>query len=85
LHISPTTGRRFQATRSIIVIVTIDQNQRVAGCEIQNAACGKSGVMLLLKLVKTAEKEASNHQEDLQEHLPHGAKVLKSLALPWSN
>ena len=27
------------------------------GCEIQNAACGHSGVMIRLKIVKTAEEE----------------------------
>jgi hypothetical protein len=55
-----------------------------SGCEIQNVACGKSGVMIRLKLVKTAEEEASNHQEDHQDHLPPEAKVLKSLVLPGS-
>jgi Transposase IS4 len=55
------------------------------GCEIQNVACGQSGVMIRLKLVKTAQEEASNHQEDHQDDLPHGAQVLKVLVLPWSN
>jgi Transposase IS4 len=30
------------------------------GCKIQNAACGESGVMIRLKLVKTAEEEATS-------------------------
>jgi Transposase IS4 len=55
------------------------------GCEIQNAACGVSGVMIWLRLVKTAEEEASNHGEDHQDHLPHGAQVLRWLVSPWAN
>lgn len=40
------------------------------GCEIQNSACGESGVMLRLKLVKTAEAEDLSANED--EHgIPH--------------
>ena len=34
--------------------IAIDQNPE-NGCEIQNSACGRSGVMLRLRLVKTAE------------------------------
>jgi hypothetical protein len=35
------------------------------GCEIQNSACGRSGVMIHLKLVKTAmEAEALGSTED---------------------
>jgi hypothetical protein len=45
------------------------------GCEIQNSACGDSGVMLRLKLVKTAEAEDQNVQED-GDSIPHGAKIL---------
>jgi Transposase IS4 len=41
--------------------------------------------MLCLKLVKAAEEEASNQEDANQEHLPHGAQVLKSLVSPWSN
>jgi hypothetical protein len=59
------------------------ENQRVVARSRMRHV--ESGAMLRLKLVKTAEEEASYHQEDHQEHLPHGAKVLKSLVLPWSN
>jgi hypothetical protein len=54
------------------------------GCEIQNAACGNSGVMLRLKLVKTAEEEGANALED-DDGLLHGTVVLKNLVLPWAN
>jgi Transposase IS4 len=52
---------------------------------MQNTACGVSGVMIQLRLVKTAEEEASNHGEDHQDHLPHRAQVLRWLVSPWAN
>ena len=53
------------------------------GCEIQNAACGRSGVMIRLKLVKTAtEAEALGSTED-ESGILHGTKVLKELIEPW--
>ena len=56
------------------------------GCEIQNSACGKSGIMLRLKLVKNAEAEGEGDglQED-SEGLIHGCVVLKELVKPWYN
>ncbi|KAG7345146.1 transposase IS4 [Nitzschia inconspicua] len=53
------------------------------GCEIQNAACGQSGIMLRLKLVKTAAEESTTTQVH-DEHLLHGTNVLKFLVSPWS-
>jgi Transposase IS4 len=57
------------------------------GCEIQNTACGKTGIMCQLKLVKTS-REA--HEEERQEDetgafagLNHGTKVLLKLTRPW--
>ena len=52
------------------------------GCEIQNSACGRSGVMLRLKLVKTKEEEETHFKED-DTGLLHGTKVLKYLVEPW--
>lgn len=52
------------------------------GCEIHNTACGRSGVMLRLRLVKTAAEEALNgerHRETL-----HGTMILKYLVQPWT-
>ena len=57
------------------------------GCEIQSAACGRSGIMIRLKLVKTADEEDRQQTEDAaaadDEGLLHGASVMKELVLPW--
>jgi Transposase IS4 len=57
------------------------------GCEIQDAACGQSGIMIQLKLVKTSKEEAALQQEHAagkeQEDLLHGTKVLIELIKPW--
>jgi Transposase IS4 len=55
------------------------------GCEIQNAACGCSGVMIQLKLVKVVEGEANEWNAPASDGLPHGGTVLKELVLPWAN
>ena len=54
------------------------------GCEIQNACCGRCGIMMRLKLVKTAEEEATHNQEN-EEGMLHGTKVLLFLVEPWLN
>ena len=66
--------------------VAIDRKPE-SGCEIQNAACGVSGVMLCLKLVRNAEEEMENETQEQQENdgLIHGCKVLKELVQPWFN
>jgi len=53
------------------------------GCEIQDAACGRSGIMLNLSVMTTAvhrQDIATGHEDDL----PHGATVLKKLVAPWA-
>ena len=52
------------------------------GCEIQNAACGHSGVMIRLKIVKTAEEENASAVTDGDGN-NHGTNVLKFLVEPW--
>ena len=58
------------------------------GCEIQNAVDRKSGIMLRLRLVTTAEE---SHIQDAvgdkaeETRLLHGTQVLKGLVLPWAN
>ena len=52
------------------------------GCEIQNAACGRSGVMIRLKVVKTAEEENASAVTD-DDGNNHGTNVLKFLVEPW--
>ena len=55
------------------------------GCEIQDADCGRSKIMIRLKLVKTFTEEAADIiEEDENGHL-HGTRVLLSLILPWDN
>ena len=52
------------------------------GCEIQNAACGCSGVMIQLKIIKTAEEENASAVTDDNGN-NHGTIVLKFLVEPW--
>ena len=52
------------------------------GCEIQNAACGCSGVMIRLKVVKTAEEENASAVTD-DDGNNDGTNVLKFLVEPW--
>ena len=52
------------------------------GCEMQNAACGHSGVMIRLKVVKTAEEENASAVTD-DDSKNHGTYVLKFLVEPW--
>jgi hypothetical protein len=48
------------------------------GAEIQNAACGRSGIMLSLKLVTSIEYGTGKLL------LPHGTEIVKELVLPWA-
>jgi Transposase IS4 len=59
------------------------------GCEIQNAACGISGVMLKLKIVKLATHKPENPDPVSHGGIPHGGiphcgRVLMELVLSWS-
>jgi hypothetical protein len=60
--------------------VAIDRKPE-SGCEIQNSACGRSGVMLQLKLVVSKEDEDF---EDVDEDMLHGTKVLSELVAAWA-
>jgi hypothetical protein len=53
------------------------------GCEIQDASCGRSGIMIQLKIVKTAT-EQQNLEVDHDERILHGTKIIKELVKPWS-
>ena len=64
----------------IPMYVAIDRKPE-SGCEIQNSACGKSGVMLRLKIVKYVESE-DLHLVEGPDKFPHGTSVLKYLVLP---
>ena len=52
------------------------------GCEIQSAACGHSGVVIRLKIVKTAEEENASVVMD-DDGNNHGTNVLKFLVEAW--
>jgi Transposase IS4 len=52
------------------------------GCEVQNAACGRSGIMLQLQLVTTAYHEVTRDLES-KVGLNHGTVVLERLVKPW--
>jgi hypothetical protein len=52
------------------------------GCEIQNLACGKSGVMMRLHLVKTST-ELHSHLSAEEREMNHGTCIVKQLAQPW--
>ena len=53
------------------------------GCEIQNCCCGRSGIMMRLKLVKTAEEEAT-HVVEGEDGILHGTRILLFLVDPWA-
>jgi len=53
------------------------------GCEIQNVACGRSGIMLRLKIVTTAVDQAAS-LSDADRGLLHGTAVLMRLVPPWA-
>jgi len=68
--------------RGLPMYVAIDRKNE-NGCEIQNAACGRSGIMLNLSVVTTAEhRQGTADSED--DDLPHGTVVLKKLVAPWA-
>ncbi len=65
--------------------IRCNRSQTENGCEIQNAACGRSGVMLRLKLAKGIDLvgEDENNDEPNKSSLIHGTQVLKSIVSPW--
>ena len=53
------------------------------GAEIQNYACGRLGIMIRIRIVKSAKNDED--QQDDKDNLHHGKKVLKELVMPWAN
>ena len=51
--------------------------------ENQNSACGWSGLMMRLRIVKSAKNK--EEQQDDRDNLPHGTKVLREIVMPWAN
>jgi len=62
--------------------VVIDRKLE-SGCEIQNAACGCSGIMIGLHLVHTATEEHAT-LSDVERQMLHGTAILQRLVWPWA-
>ena len=45
------------------------------GEKTQNSACGRSEIMMRIRIVKSDKNE--EEQQDYRDNLPHGTKVLK--------
>ena len=45
------------------------------GCEIKNACCGRSSIMMRINLVKTAEEELTHTIPDDETGLLHGSRL----------
>jgi Transposase IS4 len=73
---------RFWINVGLPQYIAIDRNPE-NGCEIQNAACGRSGVMMRLKLVKTPESGDASHGQDL-DGIAHSTAVFTELVGPWA-
>lgn len=65
-----------------LMCVAIDRKPE-NGCEMQNTACGRSGIMLRLKIVTTAADHKANLNAAEQGVL-HGIAVLWRLVAPWA-
>ena len=53
-------------------------------CEIEKkSACGRSVVMLWIRVVKTAEERETEHANAGDDGLLHGTQVLMTLVAPW--
>ena len=64
--------------------VAIDHNPDNA-CEIQDASCGRSKIIIRLKLVKKGTEEAVNSIAEDDNGILHGTKVILILIIPWYN
>jgi len=53
------------------------------GCEIENTACGRSGIMLRLKMVTTAADHKAN-LSDADRGVLYGTETLQRLVAPWA-
>ena len=62
--------------------VAIDRTPE-CGIEIQNSACGRSGMIMKLQIVKHIESE-DLHMIEGPDNVPHGTRILKHLLLLWA-
>ena len=68
--------------RGLTMYVGIDR-QPENGCEIENTACGRSGIMLYLHLV-TSAADPRERQSGAETSLLHGTTLLKRLVANWA-
>ena len=69
--------------RGLPMYIAMDRKPESGG-EIQDCACGQSGIMVQLLLVKSKEERAREDVEGPNEEgVIHGAKVLNRLVEPW--
>ena len=68
--------------KGLPMYVAIDRKPE-NGCEIQNAACGRSGIMLRLSVVTSTEHRQETAAGD-NDGQPHGTAVIKNLVAPWA-
>ena len=52
------------------------------GEEIQNSVCCWSGIIMLLRIVKSTMNEADHEYNE--DNLPHGTRALNEIVLPWA-
>lgn len=69
--------------RGLPMFVAIDRKPG-NGCEIQNAACGRSGMMMRLHIVTSAEHQRA-HADEEDADIGHETAVLKRLVGPWAS
>ena len=50
------------------------------GCEIQDATCGRSGIILRLEIFTATDE---TREKDFEDAMPHGAAVVRRLVDPW--
>ena len=53
------------------------------GAEIHNSSFVRSGIMMRLRILKSAKNEED--KQDYKYNLPHGTIVLKELGIPWAD
>ena len=53
------------------------------GAEIHNSACGRSGIMMRIRILKSAKNQ--EEQKCYRDNLPIGTKLLKELIMPLAN
>ena len=78
-------GKDILVIVSILVCqmyVAIDSNPENRA-EIQNSACGRSGITMQIRTMKSMNNE--ENQKDDRDNLPHDTKVLKELVMSWAN